>query len=49
MGSDLQDPPELIGEFVRRLAGRDQGRHWGKSESRESQVMFFLRRSYYKC
>lgn len=48
MVTDLQDPPEMIPEFVR---------HWRegfkvvigiKPESRESRLMFLIRRAYYK-
>jgi polyisoprenyl-phosphate glycosyltransferase len=48
MASDLQDPPEMIGEFVR---------HWDagfkvvigvKPKSREARLMFLVRRLYYR-
>jgi glycosyltransferase involved in cell wall biosynthesis len=48
MASDLQDPPELIGEFVRHWRAGIKVVIGVKAKSRESQVMFFLRRSYYK-
>ena len=47
MASDLQEPPELIGEFIRKW---EEG--WKvvvdvKPESHETAPMFFLRRLYY--
>jgi hypothetical protein len=48
LAADLQDPPELIPEFLKKW---EEGYKvvWGqKTESEESKVMFFIRKLYYK-
>jgi polyisoprenyl-phosphate glycosyltransferase len=47
MASDLQDPPELIPEFVRKWADGFKIVIGVKPKSREAPVMSYLRRSYY--
>jgi glycosyltransferase involved in cell wall biosynthesis len=47
MASDLQDPPELIPEYVRRWAEGYKVVIGVKPKSRESIFMSYLRRSYY--
>jgi glycosyltransferase involved in cell wall biosynthesis len=47
MASDLQDPPELIPEYVRRWAQGYKVVIGIKPKSRESIFMSYLRRSYY--
>ena len=48
LAADLQDPPELIPEFLKKW---EEGYKvvWGqKTESEESKIMFFIRKLYYK-
>lgn len=48
MASDLQDPPEMIGEFVRLW---EQGNPMVlaiKTASEENKLMFLIRKAYYK-
>lgn len=48
LAADLQDPPELIPEFLKKW---EEGYKvvWGqKTESEESKVMYFIRKLYYK-
>lgn len=48
LAADLQEPPELIPEFLKKW---EEGYKvvWGqKIESEESKVMFFIRKLYYK-
>jgi polyisoprenyl-phosphate glycosyltransferase len=47
MASDLQDPPELIPEYVRKWAEGYKVVIGVKPKSRESFFMAYLRRSYY--
>jgi glycosyltransferase involved in cell wall biosynthesis len=48
MACDLQDPPELLTEFIRLWRSGLKVVIGVKPKSRESQVMFLLRRSYYR-
>ncbi len=48
MAADLQDPPELIPEMVRLWEQGEQVIMAVKTQSEESQLMFFLRTIYYK-
>lgn len=48
MASDLQDPPEMIPDFVTRWQQGFKVVIGVKPESREAPVMFFLRRVYYR-
>ena len=48
MSSDLQDPPELIAEFVRKWEEGYQVVIAVKSLSKESSFVWFLRRCYYR-
>lgn len=45
--ADLQDPPELIPQFVRKWREGNRIVVGVKSQSGESQVMFAIRRAYY--
>lgn len=47
MASDLQEPPELIGEFIRKWEEGWKVVVGVKPESHETAPMFFLRRLYY--
>ena len=46
--ADMQDPPELITEFVRKWEEGKQIVVGIKNRSRENKGMFFLRKFYYK-
>ncbi|MCC7679937.1 glycosyltransferase [Janthinobacterium sp. FW305-128] len=48
IASDLQDPPEMILEFVKKWEEGFKTVLAVKPESEESSVMFFLRKSYYR-
>ena len=48
IASDLQDPPEMIVEFVKKWEEGYKTVLAVKPESEESSVMFFLRKSYYR-
>src|SRR6516164_9507256 len=48
MAADLQDPPELIPEFVQRWRQGFKVVIGVKPKSREPSLMFFIRRLYYK-
>jgi len=48
MAADLQDPPELLKEFVRHWRSGFKVVIGIKPESRESSVMFAVRRAYYR-
>lgn len=48
MASDLQDPPELIGEFIKKWQEGYKIVMGVKSQSEESKLMRFLRTSYYR-
>jgi glycosyltransferase involved in cell wall biosynthesis len=48
MACDLQDPPELLTEFVRHWRNGFKVVIGVKPQSRESRLMFFLRGSYYR-
>lgn len=48
LAADLQDPPEMIEEFVQKWEQGFKTVLAVKPESEESPVMFFLRRIYYK-
>jgi glycosyltransferase involved in cell wall biosynthesis len=48
MVSDLQDPPEMIPEFVQRWREGFKVVIGIKPESREHRLMFLIRRAYYK-
>ena len=48
MCSDLQEPPEVIHDFIREWEAGAKIVCGVKPKSRESPVMFFLRRCYYK-
>src|SRR5262249_23613534 len=48
IASDLQDPPEMIQEFVGRWEEGFKTVMAVKPESQESALMFFVRRSYYR-
>jgi glycosyltransferase involved in cell wall biosynthesis len=45
--ADLQDPPELLGEFVRRWREGHRIVVGVKSQSHESALMFSIRKAYY--
>jgi len=47
MASDLQDPPEMIVEFVRKWEQGYKIVLAQKTESRESPLFFFVRKTYY--
>ena len=48
IASDLQDPPEMIPEFIQKWEEGFKIVMAVKPESEESSVMFFLRRMYYR-
>lgn len=48
MSSDLQDPPELIGDMVRKWEDGYQVVVAIKSQSKEHRLIYFLRRCYYR-
>jgi glycosyltransferase involved in cell wall biosynthesis len=48
IASDLQDPPEMIVEFIKKWEEGFKTVLAVKPESEESSVMFFLRKTYYK-
>jgi glycosyltransferase involved in cell wall biosynthesis len=48
LASDLQDPPEIIPEFIKQWEIGFKTVLAIKPESEESRLMFFLRKSYYK-
>lgn len=48
IASDLQDPPEMIEEFVKKWEEGFKTVMAVKPESEESRVMFWLRRTYYR-
>lgn len=48
LASDLQDPPEIISEFIKKWEDGFKTVLAVKPESEESKLMFFIRKSYYK-
>ena len=48
MASDLQDPPELIPEFLAKWEAGYKAVVAVKEQSEEGALLFFVRRSYYK-
>lgn len=48
IASDLQDPPEMIEEFVKKWEEGYKTVMAVKPESEESRLMFFARRAYYR-
>ncbi len=48
IASDLQDPPEMIEEFVKKWEEGFKTVMAVKPESEESRLMFFARRTYYR-
>jgi glycosyltransferase involved in cell wall biosynthesis len=48
IASDLQDPPEIIREFIQKWESGFKTVLAVKPESEESPVMFFIRKSYYR-
>lgn len=48
IASDLQDPPEMIAEFVHKWEQGYKTVLAVKPESEESSVMFFIRKAYYR-
>lgn len=48
IASDLQDPPEMIAEFVSKWEQGYKTVLAVKPESEESSIMFFLRKAYYR-
>lgn len=48
MASDLQDPPELISEFLKHWESGFKIAIGVKPKSRETPLMFLLRRTYYR-
>ena len=48
IASDLQDPPEMILEFIKKWEQGFKTVLAVKPESEESSVMFFLRKTYYR-
>lgn len=48
MASDLQDPPELIGEFLKKWKEGYKVVMGVKTHSEESKLMYFLRSTYYR-
>lgn len=48
IASDLQDPPEMIVEFIRKWEDGFKTVLAVKPESEESATMFFLRKAYYR-
>lgn len=48
IASDLQDPPEMIFEFIKKWESGYKTVLAVKPESEESSLMFFLRKTYYR-
>jgi glycosyltransferase involved in cell wall biosynthesis len=48
IASDLQDPPEMITEFIKKWEEGYKTVLAVKPESEESSIMFFLRKTYYR-
>ncbi|MBK6004599.1 glycosyltransferase family 2 protein [Ramlibacter ginsenosidimutans] len=48
LASDLQDPPEMIEEFIRKWEEGYKTVLAVKPESQESALMFFVRKAYYR-
>lgn len=48
IASDLQDPPEMIAEFIKKWEDGYKIALAVKPESEESAIMFFLRKTYYR-
>jgi glycosyltransferase involved in cell wall biosynthesis len=48
IASDLQDPPEMITEFIKKWEDGYKTVLAVKPESEESSIMFFLRKTYYR-
>jgi glycosyltransferase involved in cell wall biosynthesis len=48
IASDLQDPPEMIVEFIKKWEEGYKTVLAVKPESEESSIMFFLRKTYYR-
>lgn len=48
IASDLQDPPEMIAEFIKKWEEGYKTVLAVKPESEESAIMFFLRKTYYR-
>lgn len=48
IASDLQDPPEMIAEFIKKWEAGYKTVLAVKPESEESSLMFFLRKTYYR-
>ena len=48
IASDLQDPPEMIVEFIKKWEEGYKSVLAVKPESEESSIMFFLRKIYYR-
>src|SRR5436309_5202042 len=48
MASDLQDPPELIPQFIAKWEEGFKAVVGVKSESEETALFFFVRRAYYR-
>lgn len=48
IASDLQDPPEMIAEFIQKWEEGYKTVLAVKPESEESSIMFFLRKTYYR-
>lgn len=48
IASDLQDPPEMIVEFIKKWEEGYKTVLAVKPESEESSIMFFLRKAYYR-
>ncbi|MFN2476113.1 MAG: glycosyltransferase family 2 protein [Chthoniobacterales bacterium] len=48
LASDLQDPPELIPQFLEKWEEGFKAVVGVKNESEESRIFFFIRRSYYR-
>lgn len=48
IASDLQDPPEMIADFIKKWEQGYKTVLAVKPESEESSIMFFLRKTYYR-
>lgn len=48
IASDLQDPPEMMAEFIKKWEEGYKTVLAVKPESEESSIMFFLRKTYYR-
>ena len=48
IASDLQDPPEMISEFIKKWEDGFKTVLAVKPESEESSIVFFLRKTYYR-